>query len=153
MYRAGVRRGALQATALLISSFLLLLLVPARHALAADVTEESFRSLMNAERVERNRGRLKMQEALVAVARQQSGAMANSGSIFHNPDLANDLNQVSWSIAGENVGVGNSVDSLHQAFMNSAPHRKNIVRRVFKRVGVGVVTADGRIWVTVVFAG
>ena len=153
MFRAGARQVALQATALLITSFLLLLLVPARQALAADVTEESFRSLMNAERVDHNRRRLKMQETLVAVAREQSADMAQAGSIFHNPELANDLGQVSWSIAGENVGVGGSVETLHEAFMNSPPHRKNIMRRSFKRVGVGVVTADGRIWVTVVFAG
>ena len=94
-----------------------------------------------------------MQEPLVLVARQQSADMADSGSIFHNPDLANDLGTISWSIAGENVGVGGSVETLHEAFMNSPAHRKNIMRKSFKRVGVGVVTADDRIWVTVVFAG
>jgi uncharacterized protein YkwD len=162
MHATAARHRALQATALLLSSFLLLFLLPARDAEAArrkksSVTyaesERSFRYLMNVERTGGKRSRLRMNASLVIVAREQSEDMADSGGIFHNPDLASDLRQVSWSIAGENVGVGSTVESLHQAFMDSAPHRKNVMRKAFKRVGVGVVTADGRIWVTVVFAG
>ena len=150
-----VRPRAVWASALLLSSLLLLTLLPARQAMALTVqdSEASFRYLMNGERVDANRKRLRMNEDMVAVARAQSNDMANEGSIFHNADLAGDLQQVSWAIAGENVGVGGSVESLHDAFMNSAPHRKNIMRKRFRKVGVGVVTADGRIWVTVVFAG
>ena len=150
-----VRPRALWASALLLSSLLILALLPARQALAVDLQdgEASFRYLMNVERVEAKRKRLRMNEELVVIARAQSTDMANAGSIFHNPELAADLQGVSWSIAGENVGVGGTVESLHDAFMDSAPHRKNIMRKAFRKVGVGVVTTDGRIWVTVVFAG
>lgn len=150
-----LRTRVAEMAALLISVALVLTLLPARQAAAATSleTEKSFRMLMNAERVERGRKRMKMNEQLSAVARTHSGDMAGSGGIFHNTNLAGDLSQVSWAIAGENVGVGYSVTSLHQMFMQSAPHRKNILRRSFNRVGVGVVTADDRIWVTVVFAG
>jgi uncharacterized protein YkwD len=165
MYAVPVRPRALWASALLLSSILVLSLLPARQASALEPrarrvsavelqdSEASFRYLMNSERVGAKRKRLRMNPDLVEVARAQSGDMASSGSLFHNPDLAADLQGVSWSIAGENVGVGGSVESLHDAFMNSAPHRKNIMRKAFRRVGVGVVISDGRIWVTVVFAG
>jgi uncharacterized protein YkwD len=150
-----VRPRALWASALLLSSILILALLPARQASALQLqdSEASFRYLMNVERSEANRKRLRMNDDLVALARSQSADMASEGSIFHNPNLAADLQGVSWSIAGENVGVGGSVESLHDAFMNSAPHRKNILRKAYRKVGVGVVTSDGRIWVTVVFAG
>ena len=163
MHAAAVRHRGLQVTALLLTSFLLLMLLPSREADAArrrkrnrvvyTESERSFRSLMNVERGEDGIRTLKMKPQLVTVARRQSGDMAEAGGIFHNPDLGSDLRKVSWSIAGENVGVGSTVESLHQAFMDSPPHRENILRTAFKRVGVGVVTADGRIWVTVVFAG
>ena len=151
-----IRTRVAEMAALLISVALVLTLLPARQAAASTAmleTEQSFRSLMNVERVERGRRRVKMNSHLSEVAREHSADMAGSGGIFHNTDLAGDLTQVSWAIAGENVGVGYSVDSLHNMFMQSAPHRKNILRRSFNRVGVGVVAADDRIWVTVVFAG
>ncbi len=155
MQTVRIRTRVAELAALLISVALVLTLLPARQAAAATsaVTELSFRSLMNAERIERGRRRMKMNAKLSAVAREHSSEMAGTGGIFHNPNLAGDLTQVSWAIAGENVGVGYTVGSLHDMFMQSAPHRKNILRRSFNRVGVGVVTADNRIWVTVVFAG
>ena len=88
---------------------------------------------------------------LTSVARGHSNTMASKQSLYHNPSLTSEVSN--WRAVGENVGDGPDVNSLHEAFMNSPPHRKNILRRSFKRVGVGVVTADGRIWVTVVFAG
>ncbi len=154
MVAAPVRPRALWLVALLLTSLLVLMLLPSRPAHAAVAPpERSFRYLMNGERAKRARPRLRMNRRLVNVARTQSREMASSGAIYHNPDLASDLSGVSWSVAGENVGVGNSVESLHQAFMDSAGHRKNVLRRSFRKVGVGVVAADGRIWVTVVFAG
>ena len=166
MQTVRMRTRVAEIAALLISIALVLTLLPARQAAAATSSagtsstftssvesEQSFRTLMNAERVKRDRRRMKMIEQLSAVARQHSSEMAGTGGIFHNTNLAGDLTQVSWSIAGENVGVGYTVGSLHNMFMQSAPHRKNILRRSFNRVGVGVVAADNRIWVTVVFAG
>jgi uncharacterized protein YkwD len=43
--------------------------------------------------------------------------------------------------------------SLHLAFMDSAPHRRNILYRAYKYVGIGVVRSGGRMWVTVLFMG
>jgi uncharacterized protein YkwD len=37
--------------------------------------------------------------------------------------------------------------------MHSAGHRANILKRGFRRVGVGAVKARGCMWVTVIFYG
>jgi uncharacterized protein YkwD len=37
--------------------------------------------------------------------------------------------------------------------MHSAGHRANILKRGFRRVGVGAVKAGGCMWVTVIFYG
>jgi uncharacterized protein YkwD len=52
---------------------------------------------------------------------------------------------------GQNVGVGNSVEGLQRAFMDSPPHRATILRRKTNLFGVGTYISRGRIWVTVDF--
>jgi uncharacterized protein YkwD len=81
--------------------------------------------------------------------------MARSGYIFHSTEgqLRRALGGYDWSFGGENVGVGGSLESLQDAFMASRPHRQNILRRAYERIAVGIVRADGRIWVTVIFYG
>ena len=80
--------------------------------------------------------------------------MSSRNQLQHNPNLQAEVERyvtTAWQRIGENVGVGYSVSSLHDAFMNSSGHRANILGD-FNRVGVGVVhEASGRIWVTVVF--
>ena len=94
---------------------------------------------------------LTVRSDLVAMARRHSQRMASSGSIYHNGNLANEA-PGDWQSLGENVGMGPSCSDIHNAFMNSASHRKNIVDPKFNFVGVGVVTAsDGTLYVTEVF--
>ena len=127
---------------------------------APAVTEESIqaeqdtmrRFINQARRNSRDR-RLKMRAALVDVARRQSARMADSGGIYHNPNLAGDLQRLRWRIAGENVGVGSTIENLHRAFMDSPAHRMNVLRKSFRYIGVGVVHANDRLWITIVFMG
>ncbi|MGH2661379.1 MAG: CAP domain-containing protein [Actinomycetota bacterium] len=124
-----------------------------RNRLASN-EESSFRGMINGERVTRGVRTLHMGNRLVSIARHHSAAMAESNSLYHNPNLAQDLSSVQFSIAGENVGVGPTLPILHDAFMASPPHRENVLRPQFRKVGVGVVTGgDGRIWITIVFSG
>ena len=92
---------------------------------------------------------------LDAIARRQSERMRSAGRIFHNPRLPEDLNaaRIGWTIAGENVGVGPTVQDVHRAFMASPTHRANILGRSYDAVGVSVSrTTDGTVYVTQVFA-
>ena len=84
-------------------------------------------------------------------AHRHSAEMARSGKLFHS---CLDCRRGSGStFLGENVGVGASLDSVHDALMKSASHRDNILKSAFERVGVGVVRKGGRIWVTEIFSG
>lgn len=132
---------------------------PARAADAdAAASEERFVDHINAERRQRGLGALTVDTELVRVARQWTPQMVADGDISHNPDLAGQVD-ADWRRLAENVGYSSrgsgaaeTVDSLHQAFMDSDGHRRNILMDEANRVGVGVaVTDDGVMYVTVVF--
>ncbi len=120
---------------------------PAAHA----STEESqFVSLANKERSARGLRSYSVASDLVAVARRHAQRMAASGKIYHNGNLGNDVR--GWQAVGENVGMGGSASSIHQAFMNSTAHRANILDRDFTQVGMGTAyDSKGVLYVTQVF--
>jgi hypothetical protein len=113
--------------------------------------EAAFVRKTNEARHNHGLGSLSVQSDLVAVARRHSHEMANKGTIYHNDNLGNEVGG-NWTVLGENVGMGPSVDSLQTAFMNSHDHRENILYRAFNQVGVGVVWDGDTLYVTVVFA-
>jgi hypothetical protein len=117
---------------------------------AATSAEKKMRQLINQERAERGRKVLAMNDLLVGIARRHSKDMAADRRIYHNPNLGFALKSSNPSAWGENVGMGASVPRLHDLFMNSAAHRKNILNPEFDRVGVGIVVRDGTLYVTVV---
>jgi uncharacterized protein YkwD len=118
---------------------------PRRHMLA----------LTNRDRVNHDRDALAFARRLARYAKAHSQAMADDGSIFHSTgnQLRRALDGYDWELGGENVGVGGSLESLENAFMASTDHRKNILRKVYDHAAVGIVRADDRIWITVIFYG
>jgi hypothetical protein len=111
--------------------------------------EESFVARINAERAARGLEPMQIYWDLTDDARAHSAAMKSQDRIFHNPNLAAVTSE--WRGLGENVGVGYSVGSLHDAFMSSPAHRANILGD-HNYVGVGVVPdSDEVLWVTVIF--
>lgn len=109
--------------------------------------------LANHERVSRGTHKLRFDHRLSKLANRQSNRMASQNRLHHNPNLAYEARNIPWRILGENVGVGNTVESLHRAFMNSSGHRHNVLNGRYRRVGVGIVHAHGRTWITYLFAG
>jgi hypothetical protein len=87
--------------------------------------------------------------ALTRIAREQARRMAEQNTLFHNPNLTTDV--TNWRWVGENVGFGPVALTVNQAFMDSAPHRANILDRDFTRIGIGAVVRNGRVWVSEVF--
>jgi uncharacterized protein YkwD len=155
----GDRRGPRTVAALALCGLLVLGLGVVRAG--ADEQERFGRrrqmlSLTNQDRERRDRAELRFAARLSRYAREHSRLMARRGAIFHStPDqLRAQLGGYTWSIAGENVGVGGSLESLEAAFMNSPSHRENILRTSFAHAAVGVARDDdGHIWVTVIFYG
>ncbi len=116
-------------------------------ALAA--AEDSVLAKINAERTGRGLPALGSHWDLVDDAEAHSHRMMDGDNLHHNPNLGSVTTD--WLALGENVGVGPSVDSIHNAFMNSSPHRANILGD-YTHVGVGAVReSESRLWVTVVF--
>ena len=114
-----------------------------------------FLDLTNDDRARHDREALRLARALSRYATHHSRAMADRGFLFHSSedDLRAALEGTEWAAAGENVGVGDSLDDLEDAFMASEVHRHNILARTYDHAAVGIVIEHGRVWVTVVFYG
>lgn len=126
--------------------------VEARPAEPA-TAETQFLDLLNQERARNDLAPMQLHTGLRADARTWSQVMADQDRIFHTSTLADDTARrlPDWRRAGENVGYGPEVQRLHDAFVASPDHYRNIVGD-FNYLGVGVVYKDTRIYVTFRFA-
>jgi hypothetical protein len=131
-----------------VSMLALVLLYPlgARAATYDRNDETAFLRLVNQERSARGLSALTMASGARGVARDWSTTMAAADRLHHRPDLGAPFTGA-WTRLAENVGVGPSVASLHDAFMQSSGHRANVLGD-FRWVGVGVIHDGSRIWVT-----
>lgn len=121
----------------------------APHAAADPGLEQAFVDAINAERAAAGLDALTPAGDLTVVGRRHSTTMADAEDLHHNPSLAGDVN--GWRKVGENVGRGPEVTRIHDAFMASPSHRRNVLDADWTEVGVGVIVRDGQIWVTEVF--
>ena len=135
----------LAATAVAVTA-----LAVAAPAAQASTEESQFVSLTNQARANNGLRGYTVASDLVALARKHSQEMAAKHTIYHNPNLGSDVQN--WQAVGENVGMGGSAASIHQAFMNSPAHRANILDHDFTQVGIGTAYDDqGVLYVTEVF--
>jgi uncharacterized protein YkwD len=84
---------------------------------------------------------------------RHSKRMARANDVFHTQDLYRLVRSYHPSMWGENVGTARYLTTVRRLWMHSAGHRANILKRGFRRVGVGAVKAQGFTWVTVIFYG
>jgi uncharacterized protein YkwD len=114
---------------------------------------ERMLQLVNDVRDRNERRLLRLDGMLSRYATRHSRQMAEVGYLFHTPDLGGKLEGRNWSIGGENVGFASSLRAVMGEFMESKPHRRNILRRGYDHAAVGVVKSDGSLWVTTIFYG
>ena len=141
------RRGIL----LVVVALSLFALAPS--ASADTETEAEFLTKINAARAANGLGALQLDAALRSYARSHAEEMAAAGEIYHSSEA--ELTAAAgpgWSGIAENVGKGSSPTSLHNAFMASPGHKKNILGD-YNYVGIGTETSGGSLYVTVVFVG
>lgn len=106
---------------------------------------------LNAERAARRLPALRWDAKLAASATVWSARLGRDGKLSHS-----DLNALfggRFDEVGENVGYAGGTRAtagvLHNAWMQSAGHRQNMLARAFDVVGIGVFCApDGTIWAT-----
>lgn len=113
--------------------------------------ERDFARKINTARNLAGARRLELDKQLSRVARKHSWEMNKSNSLYHTPSGKLGWRVTRWNHLGENVGAGQTVTSLHQAFMNSPAHRSNVLDRDYRHVGVGVTKDNNYMWVTIVF--
>jgi uncharacterized protein YkwD len=117
-------------------------------------SERTMARLINRSRRSHGLSALKISWKLSDAAHRHSVRMAREGRLYHSC-LTCVMNRsgVDWRIAGENVGYGAPLREIHRSMMRSSPHRYNILRAGYRRIGPGVVKRGGRYWVTEVFFG
>ena len=109
--------------------------------------EQEFVAAINQVRAEQGLPALEVDAELTAKARGWSDTMLAANDIWHSnlPDGVT----ANWKRLGENVGMGGSVDALHDAFVASPKHYENLVDPGFRFVGLGVsVNEEGTLFVT-----
>lgn len=98
--------------------------------------------------------RLRLDREMSVAVRRHTLAMARAGRLFHTPDVGVYLDAIEWRTWGENIGyTPGGVESMQSAFMDSPPHRGNILNEAFRSVAIGAVRVDGTLWVTVFLYG
>ncbi len=148
------RRKVAAVVALLLAVFLTTGLAPQRASASIRARSRTeMLTLTNRSRESHNLPDLVLNYRLSRYAQKHSKSMSKAGEIFHSTNLQGVLSPFNWSVGGENVGVGGSLQSLQDAFMASPEHRQNILRSSFDYVGIGVVHRGGMDWVTVIFYG
>lgn len=124
---------------------------------AASTTEQQefqLLDLINQDRARNGLQLLRMEPTLQNYARHHATDEANAGTIWHNMDELKQWAPAGWSGLGENVAYNYSILAMHQAYMNSPPHRANILNPAFNYVGIGIVaTPDGRLYNSEDFMG
>jgi hypothetical protein len=108
-----------------------------------------FVTRINALRSSQGLATLTVNANLTAKAQAWAQTMADKGDIWHS-NLPDGVTE-NWKRLGENVGMGGSVDALHDAFVKSPHHYENLIDPGFRYVGVGVVNANGTMFVSEVF--
>lgn len=110
--------------------------------------------LTNAARERRGLAKLQLDREASRIARRHSAAMAAAGDLFHTTDVSPYLDGIDWHRWGENVGyTPGSIAGLQEAFMQSDPHRHNVLEPGFRRLAIGTVRVGGVLWVTLFFYG
>ncbi|MFP5351119.1 MAG: CAP domain-containing protein [Actinomycetota bacterium] len=113
--------------------------------------ERRFAAKINKARTSRGLGSVKLDAELSRVARLHTNEMVKAERLHHTSMTTLGRRVTNWVTLGENVGVGQTVTTLHSAFMDSPAHRDNVLFNTYNHVGVGTKQVGDRLWVTVIF--
>ena len=75
--------------------------------------------------------------------------LAREGRLSHGT-LASGV-RYRFQLLGEKVGFGGTLEQVHQAFLDSPGHRRNVLDPQFEHIGTGVAYGRDRVWVVQVF--
>jgi uncharacterized protein YkwD len=123
--------------------------------------EKKLLDLTNAERKKKELPLLRPSPALFALARAHSANMAKQGKMEHTLDGKSPFDRMRdanylFLRGGENIAACDAKfpqTELMQYWMDSKPHRENILGPDFTDIGLGLASAkDGKVYYTQVFS-
>ena len=96
---------------------------------------------------------LRWNDALAAVARQHSQAVAQTGNFSHDDTNGSPFDRmtragISYTAAGENLAQGGDPQQAEQLLMSDPPHRQLIMSCDMTDIGIGIAVASGTLIVT-----
>lgn len=107
---------------------------------------------LNQSRKEAGLPALNWDERLAEAAREHSQRMADTNELGHvlkgEQSVAERVagKDVHFNRSGENVGYDTDFNDLHRSWMDSPPHRENILNPNYNVVGIGVAHTDDGLW-------
>jgi uncharacterized protein YkwD len=106
--------------------------------------EASIVAMTNSTRTSLDAARVRRDDHIADAARRWSVRMANTGAFVHS-----ELGWARGRRAGENIAAASTARAAYRAMLDSPPHRRNILGRGWRFVGIGVaVRCDGMRYVT-----
>jgi Cysteine-rich secretory protein family len=138
----------LATTRAAISAAILVFSLAAARAQEPGLAQALFESA-NQARAAQGLAALKWSATVAAAARQHALRMAARNMLSHQlpgePGMADRASQAGarFSALAENVAEGPSARSIHEQWMNSPPHRANLLDAQLDTVGIGVAERNG----------
>lgn len=138
---------------------------PEKTSSAPTTVESYIHTLINQIRIENHLPVLKMSSSLQRLAREHSRYMAENAYLGHGKDDGRDFKSriekskiKGWRAVGENVGRSygyrDNAQTIVAGWMESRPHRKNILSQDYDTTGIGTaVDENGTLYATQIFLG
>jgi hypothetical protein len=114
--------------------------------------EQSLRQLANGERAAHGLAPLRWSAALAGAAHEHAVLLARQNKLSHQlPDEPSLTERVSrfgalFSAIAENVAEGPNAENIHEQWMNSPPHRANLLDPKLDSVGIAVEDRNGTLF-------
>ena len=125
----------------------------------ASMEKQAF-TLLNQDRQANGLKALALNSSLTKLGENYAQDMINRNYFSHyNPEGQSPFDRmkaagISYSYAGENIAINNTVPGAETAFMNSSGHRANILNTNYTEVGIGIrKSSNGSLYVVQEFIG
>ncbi|HET6653645.1 MAG TPA: CAP domain-containing protein [Nocardioides sp.] len=117
-------------------------------SLSSDTYEHKVQQLINERRGQHGLAKLSLESCTDGTAERWALKLAESHEFYHQ-SMGDIIDRCGAHYAGETLGKGAiSPDHLVRLWMQSPPHRKVLLSKHAKRIGVGAYTDSTGAWVT-----
>ena len=107
--------------------------------------EHKLLRIVNRTRARHDLRLLKFNRSLSVPSEKHTRRMIRKDKIYDPPNLEEILADYRWNDLGADVvGCGNTLRELHKILMTEDFHRTILLNTKLRRIGIGVVRADGR---------